>query len=115
MAKANNYANNTSLNNISLLSSSLSYNIGQISTHIYFNGSVTIKTYPTGGSSGSFIYATVYEVGAQYGGGVGSRSLSGTSNDSWTINHLYGYHYVRADSADVVGENTVSGTYKIEY
>lgn len=86
------------------LQDSLSYKIGDSSTHIYFNGNVTISYSPKGGSQG--IHISVYRVG----GGpepVESNFFSGSGSVTYK---LYQYHYVV-----VTGDSGVTGTYKVTY
>jgi hypothetical protein len=82
---------------------SLTYNIGETSTHIYFSGKVTISYNAKGGSEG--IHISIYQVGNPRP--VESGFFSGKGSATYT---LHKYHYVVVE-----GDSGVTGTYKITY
>ncbi|MGG0825201.1 hypothetical protein ABE099_20325 [Paenibacillus turicensis] len=83
---------------------SLTYKIGETSTHIYFSGKVTISYNAKGGSQG--IHIGVYQVGA---GPVSVESGFFAGKGSVTYN-LHKYHYIVVE-----GDTGVSGTYTVTY
>lgn len=93
-----------------MLQGSLSYNIGEKSTDIYCNGTVTVTFSPKGGSNSKGVYVAAYQPGNPSPiSGDGGSFFPG--NESGTVTFkAYGYHYFR-----VSGDSGVTGTFTVTW
>ncbi|MGG6310187.1 hypothetical protein [Paenibacillus macerans] len=93
-----------------MLQGSLSYDIGEHSTDIYCNGTVTVSFSPKGGSDSKGVYVAAYKQGNPSPiSGDGGSHFPGNKSGSVTFK-LYGYH-----SFIVEGDSGVTGTYKVTW
>ncbi|MGG3456436.1 MULTISPECIES: hypothetical protein [Paenibacillus] len=93
-----------------MLQGSLSYDIGENSTDIYCNGTVTVSFSPKGGSESKGVYVAAYKQGNPSPiSGDGGSFFPGNKSGSVTFK-LYGYH-----SFKVQGDSGVTGTYTVTW
>ncbi|MGO4109712.1 hypothetical protein [Paenibacillus sp. YAF4_2] len=104
-----------SVNTLSVFTTlgSLSYNFGNMSTDIYFSGTITVKTTPTNANNPSddFVAVEVYNVASSGGAYLTGKTASATGSATTTFSGYYGYYKVSAYLYNYGG----AGTFTINY